>query len=257
MLRVGLAPCSPFSVTPELMRESAGLAREERVRLHTHIAETMDEDRYSREKFGVSPIELLDRLDWLADDVWLAHCVHPGPEDVELLAARGASVAHCPTSNMLLGSGLAPVRSMLRAGIGIGVGVDGSASNDANDLRQEVKQAVLAARARDGPDGMSVRQALRLATAGGAACLGRDDIGSIEPGKVADLVLFDVERLEFAGGEEDLVAAAILGSPKPDRVIVHGKTVVREGHLLTAETEEIASNQRRSSQRLLRKWRGH
>lgn len=255
MVRIGLAPCSPFSVTPELMQQSAQLARRHGVRLHTHIAETIDEDRYSREKFGVSPVELLDDLTWTCDDVWLAHCVHLGDGDVSLLARSGAGVAHCPTSNMLLGSGLAPVRQLLRSGIPVGLGVDGSASNDANDLRQEVKQCVLVARVRDGADAMPVRDALRIATRGGAACLGRDDIGSIEAGKAADLIFFEARSLQLAGGQEDLVAAVVLGAARPDAVLVNGEWVVRDGRLVRGDEAAIASQQNEASRRLMRKWR--
>jgi cytosine/adenosine deaminase-related metal-dependent hydrolase len=255
MVRVGLAPCSPFSASPELMLETAGLARELGVRLHTHIAETVDEERYSRQKFGVGPIDLLDRVSWLEEDVWLAHCVHLSEVDIALMTARRVAVAHCPTSNMLLGSGLAPVRPLLDAGVAVGLGVDGSASNDACDVHQEVKQAILSARVRDGADALSVRQALRLATRGGAACLGREDIGSIEPGKVADVVLVDVDSLACAGGAEDLVASTILCSAPVDTVLVHGRRIVCRGELATCDANELAAHQNEASRRLIRRWR--
>ena len=255
MVRIGLAPCSPFSVTPELLLETAGLARELGVRLHTHIAETLDEEAYSRKEFGVSPIEHLDRVGWLDGDVWLAHCVHVSAEDVAMMAARHVSVAHCPTSNMLAASGLAPVRQLLAGGVSVGLGVDGSASNDANDLRQEMKQAVLTARARDGAAALTVRQAHWMATRGGARCLGRDDIGSIEPGKVADIALFDVESLAFAGAEEDLVAMVVLGEPRARTVLVHGEAVVRDGELTRGDVQEIAAHQNEAARRLMRKRR--
>jgi cytosine/adenosine deaminase-related metal-dependent hydrolase len=251
MVRVGLAPCSPFSVTPDLMRESARLARERDVRLHTHIAETVDEDAFSRERFGLSPVELLESLDWLAGDVWLAHCVHASEEDSTRMAQQGAAVAHCPTSNMLLGSGLAPIRRFLTQGIPVGLGVDGSASNDANDLRQEVKQAVLVSRVRDGVGAMPVRDALHIATRGGARCLGRDDTGSLQVGWAGDIVLFDADDLQVAGGAEDLVAAVVLGAPKPHTVIVGGHPVVRSGRLVRADAEQISREQRSASRRLL------
>lgn len=251
MVRVGLAPCSPFSVTEALMRESAELARALGVRLHTHIAETLDEDRYSRETFGVSPVELLERLGWLGPEVWVAHCVHPGDRDIALLGSGGASVAHCPTSNLLLGSGLAPVRALRAAGVHVGLGVDGSASNDGNDLRNEMKQALLVSRVRDGADAMTAREALRIATRGGAACLGRDDLGSLEPGKVADIALFDADRLEYAGGQEDLIAAVVLCAARPDTVLVHGKAIVRRGELVGQDIEAIASRQNAASRRLM------
>lgn len=255
MTRIALAPCSPFSVTPQLMRESAALARVHGVRLHTHIAETLDEDAYSRDHFGVSPVELLNTLDWLAQDVWVAHCVHPTEADIESMAATGTAVAHCPTSNMLLGSGLAPVRRFLHSGVPVGLGVDGSASNDANDMRQEVKQAVLAARVRDGAEAMPVRDALRLATRGGAAALSREDIGAIEVGKAADLALFDLTSLACAGGEEDPVAAVVLGSTRPSTVIVNGKVLVEDGHLTQHDEETLARRQRDASGRLLERSR--
>jgi cytosine/adenosine deaminase-related metal-dependent hydrolase len=255
MLRIGLAPCSPFSATAELMLETAGLARELEVRLHTHLAETLDEEAYSRREFGVGPVELLDRVSWLEADVWLAHCVHLQTPHIQRLGERRVSVAHCPTSNMLLGSGLAPVRDMLRANVQVGLGVDGSASNDGNDLLREVKQAVLSARARDGADAMSVRQALRLATRGGAECLSRDDAGCIGAGKVADIALFDADSLAMAGSEEDLLAGIVLGAVRPHSVYVHGRPIVRDGHLLTLDEERLAERHRTASRRLLERWR--
>lgn len=251
MVRIALAPCSPFSVTPELMTETAALARRHGVRLHTHIAETMDEDRYSRDVFGTSPVGLLERLGWLAEDVWVAHCVHPEGRDIASLGAAHAGVAHCPTSNMLLGSGLAPIRSLLDAGACVGLGVDGSASNDGNDLRAEVKQAVLTARVRDGAAAMTVREALRLATRGGAEVLGRDDIGQIAPGMAADIALFDAESLAVAGGEADLPAAVVLGATRPDTVLVQGRVVVRAGRLTTADEQLLAARHNEASRRLL------
>lgn len=249
-VQVALAPCSPFSVSPELMRESASLARRHGVRLHTHIAETKDEEEYSLREFGTTPVGLLDSLDWLGHDVWLAHCVHPSDADLRALGAHSAAVAHCPTSNMLLGSGLAPVRRFIDSGVPVGLGVDGSASNDGNDLRYEVKQAVLAARIRDGVHALPVRDALRLATRGGAQCLGRNDIGSLEERKAADIVLFHTDDIGFSGGEEDLVAMMVLGSVRPHTVIVGGRVIVRAGQLQTVDTESLAREQRRAAARL-------
>jgi cytosine/adenosine deaminase-related metal-dependent hydrolase len=257
MTRIALAPCSPFSVTPDLMRESAMLARQHGVRLHTHIAETMDEDVYSRQEFGVSPIELLNTLGWLGDDVWVAHCVHPTDKDIGNMARTRTGVAHCPTSNMLLSSGLAPVRRFLQEGIPTGIGVDGSASNDANNLRAEVKQVVLASRIRDGVEAMPVRDALRIATRGSAECLGRDDIGIIEAGKVADLVLFDTDSLETAGGEEDLVAAIVLCDARPHTVMVHGNPIVELGALTKCDRADLARSQIHASRRLMERSRLH
>lgn len=251
MVRLGLAPCSPFSASAELMRVSAETARRHNVRLHTHIAETRDEDAFSRARYGMSPIELLDSLQWLGTDVWLAHCVHALGGEIASLARSGTAVAHCPTSNMLLASGLAPVAAFRAADVPVGLGVDGSASNDGNDLRNEIKQALLSARLRDGPGALSARDALRLATRGGAACLGRGDIGSLEVGKVADVILFDADSLELAGGQQDLVATLVLGAAKPNTVIVNGRPVVRDRRLLTADVADIAREQNRASRRLL------
>jgi cytosine/adenosine deaminase-related metal-dependent hydrolase len=237
------------------MRETALLARECGVRLHTHIAETADEEAFSWRQYGVTPIELLDRADWIESDVWLAHCVHLREADITLMARRGTGVAHCPTSNMLLGSGLAPVPRLLAAGVAVGLGVDGSSSNDSNDLRQEVKQAVLSARAGAGPQALSVRQALWMATRGGAACLGRSDIGSIEPGKAADIALFDLDSLPCAGGELDPIGAVVLGAPRAHTVVVQGQVVVRGGQLTRCNVDEIAARQRRAASRLIEKWR--
>jgi cytosine/adenosine deaminase-related metal-dependent hydrolase len=251
MVRIALAPCSPFSASPELMLETAGLARELHVRLHTHLAETLDEEKYSLKEFGVTPVELLDRVSWLEDDVWLAHCVHLRDADIERFARSHVGVAHCPTSNMLLGSGLAPVPGMLRAGVPVGLGVDGSASNDANDLRMETKQAVLSSRTRDGAGAMPVRTALRIATRGGAEVLGRDDVGSIEPGKAADLVFFDADALPLAGTAPDPVAGVVLGSLRPHAVYVHGRPIVRSYALMGADEIDIAARHRRAAARLL------
>lgn len=251
MIRVGLAPCSPFSATPELMRESAALAREKGVRLHTHLAETRDEEEYSRENFGLTPADLLTELGWMEPDVWLAHCVHLSTDAIHRLSVASVSVAHCPTSNMLLGSGLAPTRALLDAGVSVGLGVDGSASNDSNAIELEVKQAVLSARARDGAAAMSVREAVRMATRGGATCLGRDDLGCIAPGKVADLALFDLDALACAGSSEDWLAGIVLGGARPNTVVVQGETLVRDGHLTRDDETKIAAELNRQSRRLL------
>jgi len=255
MLQIALAPCSPFSVTPELMRESAQLARAHGVRVHTHIAETADEHRFSMERFGISPVELLGTVGWLAGDVWVAHCVHPSEGDIMHLAEAQVGVAHCPTSNMLLGSGLAPTKQFLEAGVKLGLGVDGSASNDANDLCQEIKQAMLSARVRDGATALSVRTALWMATRGGAACLGRADIGSLEAGKAADIVLFDGDSLHCAGAAEDLLAGVVLGGVRPNTVLVGGRTVVQDGTLHDLDECALAASHNTASRRLLERWR--
>jgi len=232
MVRIAVGPCSPFSVTPELMRESAALARRRGVRLHTHIAETLDEEAYCQEKFGRRPIELLDDLGFLGEDVWLAHCVHVGTPDIVQLAGSKTAVAWCPTSNMRLGSGFAPGREMIDAGVMVGLAVDGSASNDGGNLLAEARQAFLTTRARKGAASMTARDALRLATRGGADCLGRDDIGSLEVGKRADIALFAIDGLAFRGAESDPIASLIFCNPGPvQHLFVEGRPVVQDGHL--------------------------
>jgi cytosine/adenosine deaminase-related metal-dependent hydrolase len=240
MLRIAIGPCSPFSVSPELMRECAALARRYGVRLHTHIAETLDEEAYCREKFDRRPVELLADLDFLGPDVWLAHCVHVGTPDIARFAQTGTAVAWCPTSNMRLGSGFAPGREMVDAGVDVGLAVDGSASNDGGNLLGEARQAFLTTRARKGPAAMTAREALRLATRGGASCLGRDDIGSLEPGKRADIALFAVDGLSYRGAEADPVASLIFCDPRPvQHLLVDGKLVVRDGHLVNVSEASL------------------
>jgi cytosine/adenosine deaminase-related metal-dependent hydrolase len=241
---VAVAPCSPFSVTKELMRESAELARRLGLPLHTHLAETAQEEAYCRELYGCTPVEYLEELGWLADDVWCAHCVHLSGAEVQRFADTGTGVAHCPTSNLRLGAGVAPVRQLLDAGGRVGLGVDGSASNERSDLLLEVKQALLVARGRDGPEAMTVRDALRLGTRGGAEVLGRADIGALEPGRRADLAVWRTDGLEL-GGAVDLVAALVLSAPhRVDRLYVGGDEVVREGRLVHADEGEIARRHR-------------
>jgi cytosine/adenosine deaminase-related metal-dependent hydrolase len=241
---VAVAPCSPFSVTKELMRESAELARRIGLPLHTHLAETVEEEAYCREVYGCSPVEYLEELGWLADDVWCAHCVHLSRAEVERFADTGTGVAHCPTSNLRLGAGVAPVRELLDAGGRVGLGVDGSASNERSDLFMEVKQALLVARGRGGPRAMTVREALRLATRGGAEVLGRDDVGALAPGRAADVAVWPTDRLELAGAA-DPVAGLVLSAPhRVDRLLVGGKEIVRDGHLVSADEDIIAREHR-------------
>ena len=239
-VQLAIAPCSPFSVTGDLMRESAALARELGLQLHTHLAETVEEEAFCRERFGCTPVEYLDELEWLADDVWCAHCVHLSQPEVERFAATGTGVAHCPTSNLRLGAGIAPVRSMLDAGVRVGLGVDGSASNERSDLCFDVKQALLVARARGGPTALTSRHALRLATRGGAEVLGRDDIGVITAGKCADLAVWSLDGLEL-GGAADPVDGLVFSAPhRVERLYVGGELVVDGGELVRADEAEIA-----------------
>jgi len=248
-VQLAVAPCSPFSVTGRLMEESAALARRLGLPLHTHLAETVEEEAYCRELYGCTPVEYLERLGWLAGDVWCAHCVHLSDGEIRRFGETGTGVAHCPTSNLRLGAGVAPVRELVDADVCVGLGVDGSASNERSDLFFEVKQALLVARGRGGPEAMTVRDALRLGTRGGARVLGRDDIGSLEPGKCADFAVWRVDGLEL-GGAEDPVAGLVFSAPhRVDRLVVGGEDVVRDGTLVNADEEEIAREQRREARR--------
>jgi cytosine/adenosine deaminase-related metal-dependent hydrolase len=252
MLRVAVAPCSPFSVTPRLMRESAALARRRGVRLHTHIAETVDEEAYCRQTFGLRPLELLDDLQWLGDDVWLAHCVHLNGDDVRRIARTGTAVAWCPTSNLRLASGIAPARELLDAGVPVGLAVDGSASNDAGQMQAEVRLAMLVARARGNPGALSARAALRVATRGGARCLGRDDLGSLEPGRRGDIALYALDSLALAGADTDPIAALVYCAPQRVRhLIVEGRAVVTEGRLVHVDEEAVAREGHRIGRRIV------
>jgi cytosine/adenosine deaminase-related metal-dependent hydrolase len=249
-VQVVVAPCSPFSVTKELMRESAELARRLGLRLHTHLAETVEEDAYCEELYGCRPVEYLEQLGWLAEETWCAHCVHLSADDIASFARTDVGVAHCPTSNLRLGAGVAPVRELVDAGIRVGLGVDGSASNERSDLLFEVKQALLVARGRGGPGAMTAREALRLGTRGGASVLGRDDVGSLERGKCADFAVWRTDGLEF-GGADDRVAALVLSAPhRVDRLYVGGAEVVRDGRLVRADEDEIAREHRVQARRL-------
>jgi cytosine/adenosine deaminase-related metal-dependent hydrolase len=241
MCRVVVAPCSPFSVTPELMRDSAALARKHSVRLHTHVAETLDEERYCVETFGRRPVELMEDLGWTGDDVWFAHAIHLNDAEIDLIAKVGTGVAHCPSSNMRLGAGICRVHDLTRAGARVGLGVDGAASNEDANLASEAHQALLLARVTAiSPTALDARAALRFATRGGAECLGRDDCGMLEPGMCADVACFRVDDLAHAG-MKDLVAAMVLAPPaRAESVIVNGRVVVRGGRLLTADEDEIA-----------------
>ena len=248
-VQIAVAPCSPFSVSKRLMTESAVFARQHGLTLHTHLAETVEEEAYCMELYGATPVEYLTDLDWLGPDVWCAHCVHLSADDMNDFANSQTGVAHCPSSNLRLGAGVAPVREYLDAGIRVGLGVDGSASNERGDLVNEVKQALLVARGRGGPRAMTAREALHLATRGGAAVLGRDDIGSLEPGKRADFAVWQTDGLEL-GGAEDRVAGLVLSAPhRVDRLVVEGDDVVRGGALGHAEEDEIARAHRAQARR--------
>jgi len=234
MVRVGIAPCSPFSVSRELMRESARLARSYGVRLHTHLAESANDVAYSRERFGATPAQYAADTEWLGADVWHAHCVQLDADGIGLFAASRTGIAHCPCSNMRLGSGIAPVRALLDAGVAVGLGVDGSASNDGGDLLAEARQALLLQRVHLGPGALGAREALRLATRGGATVLGRDDIGQLGPGFAADLVAIRLDDVAYAGARHDPVAALLFCAPRPVAwSIINGRVVVRDGAITT------------------------
>ena len=256
MVQVALAPCSPFSVSRDLMREAAALARSHGVRLHTHLAENDHDIAYSREKFNRTPAQYAHDLGWVGEDVWHAHCVKLDDEGIRLFAATRTGVAHCPCSNMRLASGIAPVRRMLDAGVPVGLGVDGCASNDGAHMVNEARQALLLARVGrslepfgcdKGPADMGARDALGLATRGGAQVLGRSDIGHLAVGMCADLALFDLDTLAFAGGAvHDPVGALLLcASPQAAWTVVNGRVVVRQGRLATLETAPLVARHNR------------
>jgi cytosine/adenosine deaminase-related metal-dependent hydrolase len=263
MVQIVLAPCSPFSVTGELMKQSAVLARRYGVHLHTHLAETQDEEAFCLEKFGYRPVAYMQSVDWVGPDVWFAHSVHVRQPEVDLYARTGCGVAHCPSSNMRLASGIAPVREYIQAGVKLGLGVDGSASNDGSHLLAEARQAMLLARLRSGLEGASLsgteapplltaRQVLELATRGGAAVLGRNDIGSLVVGKCADFFTIDLNRLAYAGALHDPVAAVVFCAPQEvDLNVVAGRVIVQHGQLLTIDVPNLVQRHNRAARRLL------
>jgi 8-oxoguanine deaminase len=262
-VQIVLAPCSPFSVTGELMKQSAKLARAYGVHLHTHLAETEDEQAFCEQKFGYRPVPYMQSVDWVGQDVWFAHAIYVNNYEVQTFARHGCGVAHCPSSNMRLASGIAPIKEYLAAGIKVGLGVDGSASNDGSHLLAEARQAMLLSRLKEGISGfslsndlsrklMTARAALELATRGGAAVLGRPDIGSLETGKCADFFAINLKRLDYAGALHDPVAAAVFCQPvKADFTVVGGKFVVREGQLVTVDEHNLVEKHNRVAGRLL------
>ena len=263
MLQIVLAPCSPFSVTSQLMRESAALAREYGVHLHTHLAETEDEEDFCLKTFGLKPVAYMQSVDWIGSDVWFAHSVHVNEAEIELYAHTGCGVAHCPSSNMRLASGVAPIMSMLTHGVKVGLGVDGSASNDSSHMLAEVRQAMLLSRlnsgihgasrsAPDAPPLMTARQALSLATRGGAAVLGRQDIGSLEVGKCADFFAINLNALEYTGAWQDPLAAVVFCAPlKADWTVVGGKVIVADGQLRTLDLPTHIEKHQAASRRII------
>jgi 8-oxoguanine deaminase len=260
MVQIVVAPCSPFSVTPDLMRQSAELARAYAVQLHTHLAETLDEERFCLETSGRRPLDFVEDLDWAGKDVWFAHAVHISPEEVQHMASAGSGVAHCPSSNMRLASGLAPVRRYRRAGVAVGLGVDGSASNDSSNLLAETRLALLLSRvgsaiapAVDPADEwISARDVLEMATLGGAAVLGRNDLGALTVGRCADFIGIDLNQVSYAGALHDPVAAAVFCAPTPVSFsYVHGHAVVSDGRLTGLELGRLVEDHNRAARALV------
>lgn len=270
MLQIVLGPCSPFSVTADLMRESARMARRYGVHLHTHLCETLDEERYTLQHMGLRPVSYMESLDWVGKDVWYAHAVHVSDEEIKLFAAKGAGVCHCPSSNMRLASGIAPIKKYRDAGVRTGLGVDGAASNDGSNLLIEVREALLLARLKIGllpPEGprtvlstsdplranewMTARDALEIATIGGASVLGRSDIGSLEPGKCADFFTLDLDAIAYAGGLSDPVAAVVFCAPTRARhTVVGGRLIVDNGEIVTLDIAPVIREHNRNAARL-------
>ncbi|MCP4165217.1 MAG: 8-oxoguanine deaminase, partial [Chloroflexi bacterium] len=252
MLRVGLAPCSPFSITPDLMRTSAELARSYGVRLHTHLAENAEDIAYSQEAFGMRPGEYAEDVGWIGDDVWHAHCVMLNDAEMGLFARSGTGVCHCPNSNMRTAAGIAPIRRMLDAGVRVGLGVDGAAANDAGHLLAEARQALLMQRVLGGPSALKAREALEIATLGGAQVLGRDDVGALASGMAADFVAFDLEQISFIGTSADLTAALIFCHPvNVNYSVINGRVVVDQGHLTTLDLPVIMERHNAISKALI------
>ena len=250
MVRVGLAPCSPFSVSRELMRDAALLARDKGVMLHTHLAENDEDIAYSLSQFGCRPGQYAEDLGWTGADVWHAHCVKLDSSEIELFARSMTGVSHCPCSNCRLGSGIAPVRAMRDVGVKVALGVDGSASNDAGNLVSEARMAMLLQRVARGADAMSAREVLEIATLGGARVLGREDLGVIEPGKRADLAIWDMSGVEAAGSWDPVAALVLCGPTRVRHLVVEGRQVVRDGQMVTLDLPRVLESQRRLAARL-------
>ena len=251
MVQVALAPCSPFSVSPELMRRSADLAARYNVRLHTHLAETRDEEAYCLARFGKRPLDLLEDCGWLGPNTWLAHGIYFNRREITRLGRAGVGIAHCPTSNMRLGSGCAPVLALRRAGCAVGIGVDGSASNDSSHMLAEARQALLLHRLRHGAAALGVREALRMATAGGARCLGRDDIGTLEAGKRADIAMFDLRGAGYSGAGDPVCALLLCAPTRVETLIIEGKVIVADGQLQTLALDPLLARHRRLARKLV------
>ena len=254
MCRIVIAPCSPFSVTEELMRQSAVWARQQGLTLHTHVAETLDEEEFCLKKVGLRPVEYMQELGWVGEDVWYAHAIYLSEEEIGLLSETGTGVAHCPTSNMRLGSGIAPIREMLDRGVKVSLAVDGSASNDSSHILAEVRMAMLLQRVQKGAGALSAQEALEMATLGGAAVLGRDDIGCLASGKAADFIAINLDRLEYAGAGHDPLGALLFCRPvNVDLSVINGQVVVEKGHIVGFDLERAIARQKEISQEMLKR----
>jgi len=252
MCRIVIAPCSPFSVTPELMHQSAVWARAHGLTLHTHLAETLDEERFCVEKFGVRPLALMQQLDWVGPDVWFAHTVHLNEDEIRLMAETGTGMSHCPGSNMRLGSGIAPIREMRDAGVRVSLAVDGSASNDSSHILAEARQAMLLQRVKKGATAMSAEESLEIATRGGAAVLGRDDLGRLAVGMAADFVAWQLDALDYAGAQHDPLAALVFCAPRRvDLAVINGRVRVWKGEIVGFDLERTIAHHNELSRRLV------
>ena len=251
MCRLSLAPCSPFSVTKELLKLSAEFARQKQIYLHTHLAETLDEEKFCLEKMGKRPFEYMEEVGWTGQDVWYAHCVYLNDEEIKKMARTKTGVAHCPVSNLRLGSGIAPVRKMLNEGVNVSLAVDGSASNDSSNMLAELRQCLLIHRIKSGVDSMSVDEVLSMATVGGATVLGRNDIGKIAPGYAADIAIYDLNKIGYAGASDPIEALLLCGSSQIARtVLVNGKVVVDNYRLKNIDENNLIKTANRLSRKL-------
>ena len=254
MTQIALAPCSPFSVTTELMRATADLADAHQVMLHTHLCETIDEEQFCLDRFGLRPVDYLQEVNWLHDRTWLAHGIHFNPEEIQRLGAAGVGISHCPTSNMMLASGICHVNELEAAGAKVGIGVDGSASNDGSNMIAEVRQAMYLQRLRYGSANVSHFDALRWATKGSAACLGRQDIGTIAVGQQADLAMFKLDDIRFSGSHDPLAALILCGAQQVDKLMVAGQWKVSAGSMLDVDIEQLMANHRQAAMRIAKKY---
>lgn len=254
MIQIALAPCSPFSVTPEVMKASAALAQKHNVHLHTHLAETHDETDFCRERFGLRPLDYLESVGWMNNKTWLAHGIHFDQEEIERLGKDGVGISHCPSSNMILASGICQASALEDAGSPLGLGVDGSASNDGSNMIQEVRMAFLLQRLKDGAENVSHLDALRWATQGSAGCLGRSDVGDIAVGMQADLALYNLDEARFSGHGDPLAALILCGAHKADHVMVGGQWRVKDGVIPELDMDELLHEHKQSAKQLAQRY---